>query len=53
MKLHDYYENTADREEAWKDQAFDHGFAPCKHKSMSGDHISRPVGGFPTREGIN
>jgi SAM-dependent methyltransferase len=30
MKLHQYYEKTADRMEAWKDQAFDSGFAPCK-----------------------
>ena len=30
MKLHEYYEKTSDRMEAWKDQAFDPGFAPCK-----------------------
>jgi SAM-dependent methyltransferase len=30
MKLHEYYGNTADRMEAWKDQALDPGFAPCR-----------------------
>ena len=30
MKLHEYYERTADRMEAWKDRAFDPGFAPCR-----------------------
>jgi SAM-dependent methyltransferase len=30
MELHEYYEKTADRMEAWKDQAFDPRFAPCK-----------------------
>ena len=30
MKLDEYYEKTADRMEAWKDRAFDPGFAPCR-----------------------
>ena len=30
MRLSDYYENTADRMEAWKDHALEPGFAPSK-----------------------